>query len=163
MVEQKPDGTYKLVVPSSAVSPVSAGGLRDERLDLCLASLHVLKGLWNGRTALYAMPQERSIDIDSELDFQIVELLLAERRSMMTASHTVMLTGGGGIIGRAMTVALAEAGHRVAVVDRDTALASDAAHQVEEMRRGRTCDITDRGALQRLRAEVERISVSSTP
>ena len=75
---------------------------------------------------------------------------------MMTASHTVILTGGGGIIGRAMTVALAEAGHRVAVVDRDTALASDAAHQVEgDAARAYTCDITDRDALQRLRAEVE--------
>lgn len=30
-------------------------------------------------TALYIMPEERSIDIDSELDFRIVEMLLAER------------------------------------------------------------------------------------
>jgi CMP-N,N'-diacetyllegionaminic acid synthase len=30
-------------------------------------------------TALYVMPEERSIDIDSELDFKIVEMLLKER------------------------------------------------------------------------------------
>lgn len=30
-------------------------------------------------TALYVMPEDRSIDIDSELDFRIVELLLSER------------------------------------------------------------------------------------
>jgi len=31
-------------------------------------------------TGLYVMPEERSIDIDSELDFKIVEMLLKERR-----------------------------------------------------------------------------------
>ena len=35
-------------------------------------------GLWNGRTQLYEMPRERSIDIDSELDFRFVEVLMAE-------------------------------------------------------------------------------------
>lgn len=30
-------------------------------------------------TALYVMPEDRSVDIDSELDFRIVELLLSER------------------------------------------------------------------------------------
>ena len=30
-------------------------------------------------TGLYVMPEERSIDVDSELDFKIVELLMAER------------------------------------------------------------------------------------
>lgn len=37
------------------------------------------RGLWNGRTRLHVMPRERSIDIDSELDFKLVELLMAER------------------------------------------------------------------------------------
>lgn len=31
-------------------------------------------------TALYIMPEERSVDIDTELDFRIVELILSERR-----------------------------------------------------------------------------------
>jgi len=31
------------------------------------------------KTALYIMPEERSIDIDSELDFKIVEILLKEK------------------------------------------------------------------------------------
>lgn len=31
-------------------------------------------------TALYVMPEERSVDIDTELDFRLVELILSERR-----------------------------------------------------------------------------------
>lgn len=31
-------------------------------------------------TALYVMPEERSVDIDTELDFRFVELILSERR-----------------------------------------------------------------------------------
>lgn len=37
------------------------------------------KGLWEGRAALHIMPRERSIDIDSMLDFKLVELLMQER------------------------------------------------------------------------------------
>lgn len=36
-------------------------------------------GLWDGRTRLYEMPHERSVDIDSELDFRLVELLMQDR------------------------------------------------------------------------------------
>jgi CMP-N-acetylneuraminic acid synthetase len=39
------------------------------------------KGLWEGRAALHIMPRERSIDIDSLLDFKLVELLMQERLS----------------------------------------------------------------------------------
>jgi CMP-N,N'-diacetyllegionaminic acid synthase len=35
--------------------------------------------LFNPDTQLYVMPEERSIDIDSELDFQFVEFLLGQR------------------------------------------------------------------------------------
>ena len=36
-------------------------------------------GLWSGKTRLYEMPHERSVDIDSEIDFSLVELLMKER------------------------------------------------------------------------------------
>lgn len=36
--------------------------------------------IWNEDTLLYEMPEERSRDIDTELDFKIVEMLLAERK-----------------------------------------------------------------------------------
>lgn len=37
------------------------------------------KGLWGGRVRLHVMPRDRSIDIDSELDFFIVEQLIGVR------------------------------------------------------------------------------------
>lgn len=35
--------------------------------------------LFTGKTALHIMPEERSIDIDTELDFQVVKLLASQR------------------------------------------------------------------------------------
>ncbi len=37
------------------------------------------KGLWGGNAALHVMPRERSIDIDSPIDFKLVELLMREK------------------------------------------------------------------------------------
>ena len=36
------------------------------------------QGLWQENTRLYEMPRERSIDIDSWVDFKLVEMLLKE-------------------------------------------------------------------------------------
>jgi CMP-N,N'-diacetyllegionaminic acid synthase len=36
-------------------------------------------GIWGGRARLHVMPRERSIDIDSPIDFEIVQLLMARR------------------------------------------------------------------------------------
>lgn len=37
------------------------------------------KGLWGGNAALHVMPRERSVDIDSPIDFKLVELLMREK------------------------------------------------------------------------------------
>ena len=39
------------------------------------------KGLWEGRTRLHVMPIERSVDIDSPLDWKLVELLMSEAQN----------------------------------------------------------------------------------
>lgn len=44
-------------------------------------SLVDAKGVFLSKTYLYEMPEERSFDIDSELDFKIVEMLLTERNN----------------------------------------------------------------------------------
>ena len=79
MVEERPDGNFGLVKQPKvgvearqAAPPVFAMN----------ASIYVWhrntlnRGLWQGRTKLYEMPRERSVDIDSELDFLIVEILM---------------------------------------------------------------------------------------
>jgi CMP-N,N'-diacetyllegionaminic acid synthase len=77
MVEQKLDGTFGLVVASDAVSRQSAPDVYSMNASIYVWHRHTFsKGLWNGRTSLYEMPRDRSVDIDSELDFKIVELLM---------------------------------------------------------------------------------------
>lgn len=68
---------------------------------------------------------------------------------MSEEKRVVVLTGGGGILGRAMTARLTAAGASVAVVDRDGELARGAAALAEAPGKARayTCDITDRSAL----------------
>lgn len=39
------------------------------------------KGLFGARTALHVMPRERSIDIDSEIDFLLVDMLMAKAQA----------------------------------------------------------------------------------
>lgn len=80
MVERRGDGSYGLVVPSDVVARQAAPEVFSMNASIYVWHRHTLEcGLWNGRTQLYEMPRERSVDIDSELDFKIVELILAER------------------------------------------------------------------------------------
>jgi CMP-N,N'-diacetyllegionaminic acid synthase len=70
--------------------PVATPFVRRQDAPLCFdmnASIYVWRrdtlfqapSLFNPDTQLYVMPEERSIDIDSELDFQFVEFLIAQR------------------------------------------------------------------------------------
>lgn len=84
MVEQRADGTVALVKPpqKEVTGRQSAPKVYAMNASIYVwrrKSLH--KGLWGGRTALHVMPRERSIDIDSELDFKLVELLMRERQA----------------------------------------------------------------------------------
>lgn len=71
--------------------------------------------------------------------------------------QVAVLTGGGGILGRAMTERLSAAGWAVAVVDRQPDLATSAAAlaQAPGTARAYTCDITDRAALEDLRLKIK--------
>lgn len=83
MVEQKADGSYGLVVPSSVVTRQSAPDVFSMNGSVYVWHRDTLgKGLWGGRARMYEMPRERSVDIDSELDFKLVELLMAESGSI---------------------------------------------------------------------------------
>lgn len=82
MLERKPDGNIGLV-KGNAAGGVVARQLAPHVYSMN-ASIYVWhrrtlnKGLWQGRLKLHEMPRERSIDIDSPLDFRIVEMLMTE-------------------------------------------------------------------------------------
>lgn len=74
----------------------------------------------------------------------------------------ILLTGGGGIIGRAMVAALTADGHRVAVADRDAGLAETAAGLAEAPGEATPfhADVSDPAALSDLN---QRITASLGP
>ena len=90
-------------------------------------------------TGLYEMPEDRSVDIDSELDFKIVETIMRERISsgghrygeaFDLTGKLAVVTGAAGILGRHFCRILAEYGARIAVIDRDETAAAELAAQL---------------------------------
>lgn len=82
MVERRADGAIRLVKPPA--TPI-AGRQAAPRVYAMNASIYVWRrrslalGLWDGEVRLHVMPRERSVDIDSEVDFKLVELLMRQR------------------------------------------------------------------------------------
>ncbi|KRA55355.1 cytidylyltransferase domain-containing protein [Devosia sp. Root635] len=82
MVERRPDGTVGLVKPPGIEIFGRQGAPKVYSMN---ASIYVwrpsalARGIWNNRIKMYEMPRERSIDIDSELDFFFVERLMEFR------------------------------------------------------------------------------------
>lgn len=75
---------------------------------------------------------------------------------MTQDNKVIVLTGGGGILGRAMTGRLTRDGWQVAVVDRDLTLAQTAAGMAETpgSARAYACDIADPAALADLHRKI---------
>jgi CMP-N,N'-diacetyllegionaminic acid synthase len=83
MVERKPDGNIGLVCSPAGlvVARQQAPHVYSMNASIYVWHRHtVSKGLWNGRLKLHVMPRERSIDIDSPLDFAIVEMLMDQAK-----------------------------------------------------------------------------------
>lgn len=83
MVEQQPDGYYKLVKAhdGALVTRQTAPKVYAMNASIYVWHRHTLsKGLWEGRARLHVMPRERSIDIDSPIDLKLVEFLMQEKR-----------------------------------------------------------------------------------
>ena len=82
MVELDDEGCAAL--SKAAGGPIS-GRQRAPAVFAMNASIYVwhrhslAKGIWGGRTRLHVMPRERSIDIDSAIDFELVELIMRKR------------------------------------------------------------------------------------
>jgi CMP-N,N'-diacetyllegionaminic acid synthase len=83
MVEQKSDGNIGLVCKPAGVVVARQQAPRVYSMNASVYVWHrhtLSKGLWSSRLKLYVMPRERSIDIDSPLDFAIVEMLMAQAK-----------------------------------------------------------------------------------
>lgn len=77
-------------------------------------------------TGIFVMPEERSHDIDSMLDFKIVEMLLKDRNESGAPTYrqaydltgkVAIVTGAGGILGQKFCSILAEQGAVIAAID----------------------------------------------
>lgn len=81
MVEAQPDGNIRLVKQlDNVVARQQAPKVYSMNASIYVWHRHTLeKGLWDGRTRLYVMPHERSVDIDNPIDFKIVEMLMTEK------------------------------------------------------------------------------------
>lgn len=82
MVEYRADGTVSLVktLTQPVESRQQAPKVYSMNASIYVWHRHTLdRGLWGGRVKLYVMPRERSIDIDTSLDFKLVELLMQEK------------------------------------------------------------------------------------
>jgi NAD(P)-dependent dehydrogenase (short-subunit alcohol dehydrogenase family)/CMP-N-acetylneuraminic acid synthetase len=123
-------------------------------------------------TRLYEMPAERSHDIDSELDFAIVEMILRRRggsglrglRSFDLTGKVAVVTGGAGILGQHFVRGLAQNGASVAIIDLEEALvaAQTKSAQADTGARifGIACDITQPSALK---SAIDRIESELGP
>jgi CMP-N,N'-diacetyllegionaminic acid synthase len=79
MVERKADGNVRLVNPMKDGVTSRQAAPKVYSMNASIYVWHrttLTAGLWSGRTQLYEMPRDRSIDIDSEIDFKLVEMLM---------------------------------------------------------------------------------------
>lgn len=90
LVERRADGTVGLSKPpaSAIVRRQDAPECFDMNASIYAwwaADFRSGAGVFGPRTRLYVMPEERSLDIDSELDFRLVEFLLESRTAAAAA------------------------------------------------------------------------------
>lgn len=82
MVEYRLDQSVGLVNPPKTEVTGRQGAPKVYAMNASIYVWHrhtLSKGLWSGGVKLHVMPRERSVDIDSPLDFKIVELLMQEK------------------------------------------------------------------------------------
>lgn len=78
----------------------------------------------------------------------------AHRGPLDFTGKTVLVTGGGVGIGRAIADAFAEQGAQLVIAEIDPARAADAQAAFGDSARVRVCDVTDRAAVRALAAEI---------
>lgn len=82
MVERDAEGNYRLVksVPGGVGSRQQAPVVYAMNASIYVWHRRSLdQGLWAGRVKLHIMPRERSVDIDTPLDWELVEILMKRK------------------------------------------------------------------------------------
>jgi CMP-N,N'-diacetyllegionaminic acid synthase len=92
LVEQRPDGTVGLSKspPGAIVRRQDAPPCFDMNASIYAwrtTEFRAAPAVFGPRTRLYVMPEERSLDIDSELDFRLVEFLMQSRDASAAAAE----------------------------------------------------------------------------
>lgn len=85
LVERLPDGAVVLSKPSAIARRQDAPSCFDMNASIYAwtrASMLAGPKVFTGNTRLYVMPPERSIDIDSELDWTFVEFLMSRQQGV---------------------------------------------------------------------------------
>jgi NAD(P)-dependent dehydrogenase (short-subunit alcohol dehydrogenase family)/CMP-N-acetylneuraminic acid synthetase len=163
LVERRGDGTVALArPPSSAIA-------RRQDAPACFdmnASVYVWRvsafradpRVLYADTRLFEMPAERSIDVDSEFDWRLVEWLAGGGRFDL-AGRVAVVTGACGLLGRRFCHGLAGQGAAVAVVDLDpvacASLADELATRHGVRALGVACDVSSPDAVARMAEAVE--------
>lgn len=80
MVELDESGAVTLCKPSGATSRQQAPKVYAMNASVYVWHRETLpRGIWGNRIKMHVMPRERSIDIDTLIDFKLVELLMREK------------------------------------------------------------------------------------
>ena len=84
MVERDAEGRAMLCKKSdhAVIRLQDAPPVFDMNASICVyktSSLLSMSTLWDGELRLYEMPEDRSIDINRDIDFNLVELLMRQK------------------------------------------------------------------------------------
>lgn len=172
LVEEQPDSTVR--VAKSMDPPVTRRQDAPRTFDMN-ASIYVWHAetfrkdprVFYADTRLFEMPPERSHDIDSELDFEIVEMLARRARQPQASvnpfdltGRVAVVTGGAGILGRHFVTGLSASGAATALIDANAAMAEEVANLLVEQGLPRplaiACDITDPASIRNAFDRIER-------
>jgi NAD(P)-dependent dehydrogenase (short-subunit alcohol dehydrogenase family) len=117
-------------------------------------------GVFYVDTMILEMPEDRSIDIDTELDFEFVTFLMARRHAGhrgFIAAHDLsgkraVVTGAAGILGRHFCRALAEHGANLVLLDASAATLDALRDDLRAVSTGQVealpVDVADPGAVE---------------
>ena len=128
-------------------------------------------GYWKERVRAVVVPEERALDIDSELDMAFAEFLKSGKKMSQNLfdlkDQVALITGGSGVLGMVFARALADQGAKIVVADINEERCNASAAEITK-ESGKAClgvllDVSDpkavAGAVGRVENEFGRIDI----